>query len=120
MGRAGLVVGLALIASCRAKEDATKTSEAVLTLDQAQQYSRLAMPGDVHTFQFRLTNSGSRKLKVLDIKKSCGCLSVQMPVAELQPRESTVLTMKVSQDRYGLVSQWARRRPTVQDIKTGP
>jgi hypothetical protein len=64
-------------------------------------------PGDSHVFKFKLNNKGNSVLKILDIKKSCGCISLDLPNKEILSGKSEVLNLTVSQDHYGLASQYA-------------
>ncbi len=100
-----LLFCLIVFFGCKAKQKPSKATGPKLLVDESQQYSPLVFPGDSHTFKFKLTNAGSDILKILDIKKSCGCISLKLPNKEIQPGKSEILNLKVSQDHYGLVSQ---------------
>jgi hypothetical protein len=78
-----------------------------LLIDEPEQYSELRFPGDSCVFTFKLTNNGQKTLTILNVQKSCGCLSVEIPSMEIHPGKSHVLSLKVSQARFGVVSQSA-------------
>ncbi|MBN1187152.1 MAG: DUF1573 domain-containing protein [Bacteroidales bacterium] len=97
-----VLISLVLIMGCKPKE---KENMPKLSINNSEQYYQMQYPRDSHIFKFILSNEGCSVLKIQSIKKSCGCVSVDLPEKEILPGKSETLSVTVSQDRYGLTSQ---------------
>ncbi len=60
----------------------------------------IVYPGEVLTHSFKLTNNYKKKLKLVDIKSSCGCTIISIGKKTLLPGESTLLKMEFNTREY--------------------
>lgn len=98
-----MLIWLVVFSGCEGEDT---SSSPKLVIETSEQYSAMEYPGDTKTFVFQLSNKGRGVLEILGIKKSCGCVSLDLANMRIQAEESEALTLTVSQDRYGMVSQW--------------
>jgi hypothetical protein len=57
---------------------------------------------EIHKHLFKVTNSGSSKIEITGVTKSCGCTKVEVETTKLEPGQSTALTVEINPaDRIG-------------------
>ncbi|MFC1674489.1 DUF1573 domain-containing protein [Candidatus Omnitrophota bacterium] len=63
--------------------------------------------GDILSHDFALKNNSSNKLRIIDLRNSCECVSSSLKKDVLGPQESTVLEVKIDTTGYpGRFSQF--------------
>lgn len=91
--------------SCRSKESVNR----IETFDAGPV---LADETISYSHEFRIQNSGSQVLRILDESHSCTCTKVEIPIKELRPGGSGIVRMKVT------LGTGFEMRSLICDVKT--
>jgi hypothetical protein len=73
---------------------------AELVFDKREGIMSNAVQGVIVSFPFVLTNTGDETLEIIDIKKHCGCTSIDLESKALRPHSSQKVTAQVDTKSY--------------------
>jgi len=94
------------LAGCGCDESVSGKRGPSLVMPAAKQYRYSNEIGKKSSFTFQLTNSGQQTLHIINVKRSCTCLSFTLSGREIRPGCTETLVMELLAEHYGLNTQW--------------
>jgi hypothetical protein len=73
------------------EESAAKTSNANLVFETSSHSFGNIIEGQIATYEFKFTNTGTEPLELTNVRASCGCTTPKWPRELIQPGASSVI-----------------------------
>jgi hypothetical protein len=72
-------------------EKSSSKDTAILTFEKSEHNFRTIIEGQIATYEFKFTNTGTLPIVLSNVKASCGCTTPKWPREAIMPGESNVI-----------------------------